>query len=148
MIELYSCASVGSERKEWRSRIKPFCSCHNSGRTPVARLDTLSAVLVHRFMQYSPKHIRLNTSNNNTSQQLTPQNYQHGSILLRFPDESLTHITCYLDPESLLALWRCCKKLAGHLEKDNTWCVSPVTLIYPVTNHSVGIELSHTSFWE
>ena len=43
------------------------------------------------------------------------------SILLRIPSESLTHITSFLDPASLLALARVNKQLYDHVNEDNTW---------------------------
>lgn len=52
---------------------------------------------------------------------------QHGTdtnsapFLLSLPSESLTHITCYLDPVSLLALCRVNKQLYEHLKDDNVW---------------------------
>lgn len=48
---------------------------------------------------------------------------QHGrfSILLAFPAESLTHVTCFLDPPSLVALAKTNKHLNAHVEDDNTW---------------------------
>ena len=48
---------------------------------------------------------------------------QHGhfSILLAFPSESLTHITCFLNPPSLLALGRTNRYLNEHVADDNTW---------------------------
>ena len=46
----------------------------------------------------------------------------HGaSILLRFPSESLTHITSSLDPEALFALSGTNKQLHAHIKDDNTW---------------------------
>ena len=46
----------------------------------------------------------------------------HGaSILLRFPSESLTHITSFLDPDALLALSATNKQLHAHVKDDNTW---------------------------
>jgi len=60
----------------------------------------------------------------------TPQSqrYQahHGetiraSFLLSLPFESLTHITSFLDPLSLLALGKVNKQLYRHIKDDNTW---------------------------
>ncbi|KAI6020627.1 hypothetical protein EDC04DRAFT_3093059 [Pisolithus marmoratus] len=59
-----------------------------------------------------------------------PQALQHGeqhehsdyhSILFELPVESLTHVTSYLTPLSLVALGRTCKRLRDHVEDDNTW---------------------------
>ena len=41
--------------------------------------------------------------------------------LLELPTESLTHITSFLDPGSLIALSRCNKRLHDHVEDENTW---------------------------
>ncbi|KAG6335102.1 hypothetical protein ID866_3991, partial [Astraeus odoratus] len=43
------------------------------------------------------------------------------SILLDIPVESLTHVTSYLAPPSLLALSRTCRSLYEHVKDDNTW---------------------------
>ncbi|KAH9921650.1 uncharacterized protein B0H18DRAFT_1020662 [Fomitopsis serialis] len=43
------------------------------------------------------------------------------SILLRFPSESLTHITSFLDPDTLLALSGTNRQLHAHVKDDNTW---------------------------
>ncbi|KAI0045180.1 hypothetical protein FA95DRAFT_1495865 [Auriscalpium vulgare] len=45
---------------------------------------------------------------------------QHG-FLLALPSESLTHITSFLDPKSLLTLGRTNKRLYEHIKDDNTW---------------------------
>lgn len=65
-----------------------------------------------------------NISTTQKSIRFTQHHYQHGaqfSILLAFPSESLTHITCFLDPPALLALSRTNKYLNKHVEDDNTW---------------------------
>lgn len=57
------------------------------------------------------------------------QTLQHGeqreqkdrSILLGLPVESLTHVTSYLTPPSLIALGSTCRRLHGHVNDDNTW---------------------------
>jgi hypothetical protein len=64
--------------------------------------------------------------NQKVTQLKAPQSNQyrdkHGhSILLAFPSESLTHITCFLNPPSLLALERTNKYLYDHVTDDNTW---------------------------
>ncbi|KAH7882706.1 WD40-repeat-containing domain protein [Phlebopus sp. FC_14] len=51
---------------------------------------------------------------------------QHGqpqniSLLLDVPAESLTHITSFLPPPSLLALSRTNRRLYEHIKDDNTW---------------------------
>ncbi|KAG8215422.1 hypothetical protein J3R82DRAFT_9030 [Butyriboletus roseoflavus] len=47
---------------------------------------------------------------------------QHGfQSLLNLPQESLTHVTSYLPPPSLLALARTCRHLCEHIDDDNTW---------------------------
>lgn len=46
----------------------------------------------------------------------------HGpSMLLRFPSESLTHITAFLDPDALFALSGTNRQLHAHVKDDNTW---------------------------
>ncbi|RDB17701.1 F-box/WD repeat-containing protein pof10 [Hypsizygus marmoreus] len=53
------------------------------------------------------------------------QAYQHGKpdyrILLGVPSETLTGITSYLDPPSLLSLARVHGRLNEHVKNDNTW---------------------------
>lgn len=66
-----------------------------------------------------------------TAQHSTPYPHdQHGlaypqlqtfSVLLALPSESLTHVTSFLDPHSLLALSRTNKQLYEHIKDDNTW---------------------------
>ena len=50
---------------------------------------------------------------------------QHGHLpafkLLELPAESLTHITSFLDPNSLFSLGRVNKSLRSHIEDENTW---------------------------
>ncbi|KIJ64307.1 hypothetical protein HYDPIDRAFT_154702 [Hydnomerulius pinastri MD-312] len=59
--------------------------------------------------------------------QITSQHHiQHGqhqniSLLFDVPAESLTYITSYLTPPSLLALARTCSHLYKHVKDDNTW---------------------------
>lgn len=43
------------------------------------------------------------------------------SLLLSIPSESLTHITSFLDPNSLFALSRTNRILREHINDDNTW---------------------------
>ena len=43
------------------------------------------------------------------------------SLLLGLPNESITHITSFLDPFSLFALAQTCKSLYRHVGDDNTW---------------------------
>ena len=42
-------------------------------------------------------------------------------LLLDLPSESLTHVTSFLDPHSLLALGQTNRKLHEHIEDENTW---------------------------
>ncbi|KZP20603.1 hypothetical protein FIBSPDRAFT_1022528, partial [Athelia psychrophila] len=60
---------------------------------------------------------KLEASSSNT------QSHQHGhlSILLAIPSESLTHVTCFLDPASLFSLGRTNKYLHEHVVVDSTW---------------------------
>ena len=44
-----------------------------------------------------------------------------GFKLLELPAESLTHVTSFLDPSSLLSLSGANKRLHEHIEDDNTW---------------------------
>ncbi|TFK47122.1 hypothetical protein OE88DRAFT_1666411 [Heliocybe sulcata] len=43
------------------------------------------------------------------------------SILLEVPSETLTHVTSFLDPNSLFALAGTNKRLYDHVKDDNTW---------------------------
>jgi len=45
----------------------------------------------------------------------------NAGILLHVPSETLTHITSFLDPRTLLALDRTNKQLHAHVKDDNTW---------------------------
>lgn len=66
----------------------------------------------------------------------TPYNHhQHGS-LLDLPQESLTHVTSYLPPPSLLALARTCRHLCEHVDDDNTW-------LRALLNQLLGISPEH-----
>jgi F-box-like len=60
---------------------------------------------------------------NKTSRKSTqPSQYgQHPSYLLLLPSESLTHITSFLDPGSLISLEETNRKLYRHVHDDNTW---------------------------
>jgi len=47
---------------------------------------------------------------------------QHGNLnLLQIPTESLTHITSFLDPPTLLILAAVCTSLHEHVQLDATW---------------------------
>jgi hypothetical protein len=61
--------------------------------------------------------------NNKTSRESTQsiQYGQHSSHLLSLPSESLTHITSFLDPASLISLEETSRKLFEHVNDDNTW---------------------------
>lgn len=75
-------------------------------------------------MLYRPLDTQKKASTNQKSINYAQYHHQHGerfSILLAFPSESLTHITCFLDPRSLLALERTNKHLNRHVEDDNIW---------------------------
>jgi WD40 repeat protein len=74
-------------------------------------------------MLYRPTEIHQTDTIHLESSQSNQYRYQHGhsSILLAFPSESLTHITCFLNPSSLLALGRTNKYLNNHVNDDNTW---------------------------
>ncbi|KZT67887.1 hypothetical protein DAEQUDRAFT_375983 [Daedalea quercina L-15889] len=57
-----------------------------------------------------------------TGQHGKTHSLSHGeSILLRFPSESLTHITSFLDPDTLLSLSGTNRQLHAHVKDDNTW---------------------------
>jgi hypothetical protein len=75
----------------------------------------------NRPLEYHP--INKESSKPANYQSVPSQKSQHGvlSILLDLPTESLTHITSFLDPQSLLILSRVCKQLHNHVEDDNTW---------------------------
>ncbi|KIK90486.1 hypothetical protein PAXRUDRAFT_831680 [Paxillus rubicundulus Ve08.2h10] len=67
------------------------------------------------------------TSEAKTFQTSAYHHPQHGhqhsteSLLLDVPAESLTHITSYLTPPSLLTLATTCRSLYEHVKDDNTW---------------------------
>ncbi|KAJ7187891.1 hypothetical protein C8R46DRAFT_1052986, partial [Mycena filopes] len=58
-------------------------------------------------------------SSNKSAQSAT--NSQHGLLLLHLPSESLTHVTSFLDPKSLLSLAQCHSRLSDHIKDDHTW---------------------------
>jgi hypothetical protein len=74
-------------------------------------------------MLYRPTEIHQTNTTHLKSYQSNKYRDQHGhsSILLAFPSESLTHITCFLNPPSLLALGRTNRYLNNHVNDDNTW---------------------------
>ncbi|KAH0834157.1 WD40-repeat-containing domain protein [Lanmaoa asiatica] len=68
------------------------------------------------------------------SSHTSPHNHQHGSpSLLHLPQESLTHITSYLPPPSLLALARTCRHLCEHIDDDNTWLRALLTQFFGIS---------------
>lgn len=76
----------------------------------------------------SPKDSSIPTRNqqstrNHTSQHGTPSSalHAHRISLLQLPSESLTHVTSFLDPTTLLALGSANKQLYEHVKDDNTW---------------------------
>lgn len=73
--------------------------------------------MLYKPTQTHQKHITQATFSSNR------RSIQHGqiSILLDIPSESLTHITCFLEPSSLIALGRTNKYLNEHVANDNTW---------------------------
>lgn len=76
--------------------------------------------------------------------------HQHGSpSLLDIPRESLTHITSYLPPPSLLALSRTCRYLCEHVDDDNTWLRAFLTQflgISPEHEHECILLLRRTEY--
>jgi hypothetical protein len=89
-----------------------------------------AAVYPRRYMplkptEHSPKNVRHPTAATNArdpAQHGTPSlAHQPFSLLLALPAESLTHITSFLDPVSLLLLAQASRRLAAHLRDDATW---------------------------
>ncbi|GJE93007.1 F-box protein [Phanerochaete sordida] len=76
---------------------------------------SLSSASLHKDTH---KH-KQTTSNKHGSQHGRPDPAQFR--LLELPAESLTHITSFLDPISLLALGRTNQRLHEHIEDENTW---------------------------
>ncbi|KAL4065655.1 hypothetical protein V8B97DRAFT_1875128 [Scleroderma yunnanense] len=79
-------------------------------------------------MPARPTHnSRKESSNSKTHSDSNVDAVQHGkqqqpiSILLDIPVESLTHVTSYLAPPSLLALSGTCTRLYEHVKDDITW---------------------------
>src|SRR5207245_10601389 len=68
--------------------------------------------------------------------QLQDGERQPSSILLDIPVESLTHVTSYLAPPSLLALSRTCSALYEHVKDDNTWYRAFLTQVVGITPES------------
>ncbi|THH18239.1 hypothetical protein EW146_g2713 [Bondarzewia mesenterica] len=85
----------------------------------------ISPIFMHnRPFGTSPKE---NHSRHKYSQPRRYHSNQHGTVdhsalsLLSLPSESLTHITSFLDSDSLLSLGRVNKRLYEHIKDDNTW---------------------------
>jgi hypothetical protein len=85
----------------------------------------------HIFSSYMPNRqtpatskdlepLKLSKSNQNLKDQHGLQNSRI-SLLLNVPSETLTGITCYLDPPSLLSVARVSSLLHEHIRNDNTW---------------------------
>ncbi|KAI6011433.1 hypothetical protein EDC04DRAFT_3094687 [Pisolithus marmoratus] len=98
-------------------------------------------------MPTRPTHLsqKENQIGTRTHSHLRPNAIQHGeqrqhqdyhSFLLELPVESLTHVTSYLTPLSLVALGRTCKRLRDHVEDDNTWYRAFLTQV-------VGVHPEH-----
>jgi len=88
----------------------------------------LFSVLCPRFMLNNPTELsQTDAQSQNTTKVTQKQKLQHGihhircPILLDVPVETLTGITSYLNPISLLALAQVNKYLNEHVKNDNTW---------------------------
>jgi hypothetical protein len=80
--------------------------------TSQGRLFVESSLSAHT--QFSNSQHGFDSVHLHSEQQLLPR-------LLAIPSESLTHITAFLDPPSLLALARVCKVLYQHVQNDSVW---------------------------
>jgi hypothetical protein len=83
--------------------------------------------MLYRHTKFpSENSYQLNSSQSNTSRSQhgfsdQPSDSAPTPILLAFPSESLTHITSFLDPPSLLALSRVSRELYEHIKNDTVW---------------------------
>jgi len=75
-----------------------------------------------RPIEHIPNQISEATSTPIYSYQETNHGFiQSTCLILDIPVESLTHITSFLSPSSLLALSRTNRRLYEHVKDDNTW---------------------------
>jgi hypothetical protein len=81
-----------------------------------------------RYMHLKPaeqstKNIRYQTVANDPNRiaQHGPQLHQPFSLLLALPAESLTPVTAFLDPVTLLSLAQANRRLSEHIKDDATW---------------------------
>jgi F-box-like len=84
--------------------------------------DTTTSHFMHKAPNRSSKKDILRKINKTPREFTQSSQYgQHSSHLLLLPSESLTHITSFLDPKSLISLQRTSRKLYQHVQDDNTW---------------------------
>ncbi|KAK7000703.1 WD40-repeat-containing domain protein [Favolaschia claudopus] len=99
--------------------------------------------------------VNQNQSSSNKATQPNPIS-QHGLLLLHIPPESLTHITCNLDPKSLLALGKVNARLSNHIKDDHTWHraflyqllgIGPETDLHDANKWDLLLRRSHLGSW-
>ncbi|EMD32759.1 hypothetical protein CERSUDRAFT_99136 [Gelatoporia subvermispora B] len=84
----------------------------------------LPTFMPSRPAEVHPKDVPRNKSSrihSLSSTQYGDHSHHPLGILLRFPGETLTHITSFLDPLDLLALGQTNRQLYEHVKDDNTW---------------------------
>lgn len=104
---------------------------HHRGHARCPRSDALAQPASPNFMHKEPTQSPQRKHRTRSTQPLTLNNldqygYLHSqpqafSVLLALPSESLTHVTSFLDPHSLLALAQVNKHLHEHVKDENTW---------------------------
>ncbi len=80
-----------------------------------------SFMLNRQIQSYSEDAHSLQPAKSNQNLNQYNGSQDSGRILLDVPSETLTGITSYLDPPSLLALSRVNTHLYEHVKNDNTW---------------------------
>lgn len=120
-------------------RLSIFLRNHHC-RPPPSSATTPSLNLAPHFMPSRPtnnhqnkdQHRKRSSQPRKTSNQYGISGRHHtlsavqaenagGHSLLGIPNESLTHITSFLDPSSLFSLALTNRRLHGHVTDDNTW---------------------------
>ncbi|KAK7005832.1 WD40-repeat-containing domain protein [Favolaschia claudopus] len=107
-------------------------------------------------MRNRPTQVNQNQSSSNKATQPNSTS-QHGLLLLHIPPESLTHITCNLDPKSLLALGTVNARLSNHIKDDHTWHrafvyqllgIGPETDLHDASRWDLLLRRSHLGSWK
>lgn len=128
------------------SSLLHFCSCMLYRRNKSAQKESTSDL-------YLPSNHYIPQDGSSHSDDAVPSGLR---LLLDVPEESLLHITSYLEPPSLLALGRVCKILSQHVKLDSTWlrafatqclAISPESDLELIENKSLMLRRSPQQPW-